>query len=240
MATFLRRCQTEADVVCFQELFSVGAIEHVREALAGWTLLLPRAFASGLCIATRLQASDPRIMHYSAGAWADRFVTKGAMSVDVASATGPVRIVVTHMQNAGPITSQYTELREWLQERPVCNTLLVGDFNVDPSRTREELPKCGVIVRTNSATHEAGELDYGWATKDLVVSVETSGPSPADHIPLLYSVEQGPSSRESSPAHIERPLQSEKVGRTPPLSSVDKCSASLDLECIEADSSAHS
>ena len=150
--------------------------------------MLPRPFASGLCIATRLHASSPRVMHYSAGAWADRFVTKGAMSVDVAGPDGPLTVVVTHMQNSGPIASQYTELREWLQERPVRSTLLVGDFNVDPSRTIKELPSCGKIVRTNSATHDSGELDYGWATADLVTSVRSSDPSPADHVPLLYTV----------------------------------------------------
>jgi len=199
MAAFLRKCQEEADVVCFQELFSGGAIEHVREALAGWTLLLPRPFASGLCIATRLHASSPRIMHYSAGAWADRFVTKGAMALDVAGAHGPLTVVVTHMQNAGPLTSQYTELREWLQERPLDKTLLVGDFNVDPSRTRKELPDAGKIVRTNAATHEGGELDYGWATTDVTVKVEVAGDPPADHCPLSYIVDAQPLEHEKTP-----------------------------------------
>ena len=191
MAAFLRRCEEEADVVCFQELFSGGAIEHVREALAGWTLLLPRPFASGLCIATRLHASRARIMHYSAGAWADRFVTKGAMSLDVMGAEGPLTIVVTHMQNSGPLASQYTELREWMQEIPLAKTLLVGDFNVDPSRTGLELPANGHIVRTNSATHEGGELDYGWATNDVKVKVKTLDSPPADHVPLSYTVDVG-------------------------------------------------
>ncbi len=200
MAAFLRKCEEEADVVCFQELFSASAIDHVREALAGWTLLLPRPYASGLCIATRLHASVPRIMHYSAGAWADRFVTKGAMALDVAGGQGPMTVVVTHMQNAGPLTSQYTELREWLQERPLEKTLLVGDFNVDPSRTKQELPSTGQIVRTNSATHDAGELDYGWATNDLAVRIEIKSGAPADHSPLLYTVGGAPPMRPKKTA----------------------------------------
>lgn len=188
MATFLEKAQSQADVICLQELFSVGAIEQVREILSGWTLLLPRPYASGLCIATRLHASEPRSMHYSAAGWADRFVTKGVMALDVEGSAGPLTVMVTHMQNAGPIASQYTELREWMRERPARATLLVGDFNVDPSRTKAELPEGGCIVRTHEATHEAGEIDYGWSTPDIHVDVQTVSAGPADHVPLLYEV----------------------------------------------------
>ena len=190
MASFLEKAQTQADVICLQELFSVGAIEQVREILSGWTLLLPRPYASGLCIATRLHASEPRSMHYSAAGWADRFVTKGVMAVDVEGSAGPLTVIVTHMQNAGPIASQYTELREWMRERPARATLLVGDFNVDPSRTKAELPEGGRIVRTHEATHDAGEIDYGWCTPDITVEVGTVSPGPADHTPLLYRVKE--------------------------------------------------
>ena len=223
MAAFLRRCQSEADVVCFQELFSTGAIEHVREALAGWTLLLPRAYASGLCIATRLRASVPRLMHYSAGAWADRFVTKGAMALDVSTGGAPLTVVVTHMQNSGPIASQYTELREWLQEPPPGPTLLVGDFNVDPTHTSLELPQGATIVRTHSATHESGELDYGWACGPVQAEVERSDPAPADHTPLLYRVKQLAAGR-TSPCSERRPRQQRHRRRRQTLSRDHKSS----------------
>ena len=205
MTSFLQKAQTKADVICLQELFSVGAIEQVRETLSGWTLLLPRPYASGLCIATRLHASEPRSIHYSAAGWADRFVTKGAMAVDVEGPSGPLTVVVTHMQNAGPIASQYTELREWMRERPARGTLLVGDFNVDPSRTKEELPPGGCIVRTHEATHEAGEIDYGWATPDIDVEVATMQPGPADHAPLLYQVASGKTTRPTRGQQLQGP-----------------------------------
>ena len=227
MTSFLQKAQAKADVICLQELFSVGAIEQVRETLSGWTLLLPRPYASGLCIATRLHASEPRSIHYSAAGWSDRFVTKGAMAVDVEGPSGPLTVVVTHMQNAGPIASQYTELREWMRERPARGTLLVGDFNVDPSRTKEELPPGGCIVRTHEATHEAGEIDYGWATPDIAVEVTTMQPGPADHVPLLYQVVTGRKTRPSAvpprQAHQEMSTRPHSAGGISPGAPHPRC-----------------
>ena len=227
MTSFLQKAQSRADVICLQELFSVGAIEQVRETLSGWTLLLPRPYASGLCIATRLHASEPRSIHYSAAGWADRFVTKGAMAVDVEGPCGTLTVVVTHMQNAGPIASQYTELREWMRERPARGTLLVGDFNVDPSRTKEELPPGGRIVRTHQATHEAGEIDYGWATPDIAVEVETVRPGPADHVPLLYEV----TSRRRPPQMHVQPVRCRSAKSTQLHQGADKCPGARDPRC---------
>jgi len=151
-------------------------------------------------------------MHYSAAGWSDRFVTKGAMALDVEGLAGPLTVIVTHMQNAGPIASQYTELREWMREKPARATLLVGDFNVDPSRTRAELPEGGCIVRTHEATHEAGEIDYGWATPDIHVAVETVAAGPADHVPLLYEVTCSSSTdADKISESATRPAQSETI-----------------------------
>ena len=188
---YLRHCRRHADVVVLQELFTPRAIRAVRRVLHGWTLLLPLPMCSGLCVATRLPAHTPQLLHFNPCSREDCLVAKGAMALQLAVCDPPLRVVTAHLQNqnrAAVVPEQLRQLGAWLENDDVP-TVVVGDFNAPPEQTHAFMPSRCYLLSTHTSTHQDGEeLDYGWCTSDVEATVQASRFQVADHTPLQFNV----------------------------------------------------
>ena len=196
ISEFLLWAKPLADVICLQEVFSIGCANACDDALSDWHRCSTAAYASGLYVASRRPIIGHDAMHFSTGRWADSLVSKGALRTVIATGHPSVphlTLATVHLQSDALLASQFAELTKFLGNR---DCIVVGDFNTPPTVAHPLLGISAKLLTSGKATHEEGELDYGvempgcgpmrWTCRSAPVALDYG---PADHLPLIFTLQ---------------------------------------------------
>lgn len=212
--------ETDAEVLCFQELFSESEKKKIEEICSRkysqWNCWFPKTdptclsrltsyFSSvtGLCILTKKYIEvleNPYFEHFHQNSCVDQWIRKGFFHLSCKKGTTPFHLITAHFQ------SDFTECKCRIRYQPVrvaqekqafeyCkhlkNVILVGDVNMSQFRYFEP-----VNQHLEVTLQETGEcLDHCLRVPNSQVSCHAvnyfQNVQLSDHIPVLFELRFG-------------------------------------------------